>query len=162
MRKRLPQILFLILILITSLVLNGCSSRTSPSTMSTQTSAATFPTVKSTSSSSNTTASTPSSTFGTMATLGLAIFKKYGAMSHGQNAQGGSGPALIGSNASLAKYGTAQGLLDYISTTMPKEAPGSLSHQDYLNVLCYLLVENNYVSANTIFDESQLNSITLK
>jgi len=45
---------------------------------------------------------------------------------------------------------------------MPLEAPGSLSHQDYLDLLCYLLVQNNYVSADTIFNESELSNITLK
>jgi cytochrome c len=97
-----------------------------------------------------------------MATLGKTIYDKYGASSHGQNGQGGSSPALMGSHATLTKYNTAQGLLTYISTNMPLEAPGSLSHQDYLDILCYLLVQNNYVPADTVFNESQLSNITLK
>ncbi len=97
-----------------------------------------------------------------MAVLGKTIYDKFGASSHGENGRGGSAPALIGSNSNLAKFNTAQGLLNFISTSMPLEAPGSLSHQDYLNVLCYLLVQNNYVSAKTVFNESQLINIALK
>jgi cytochrome c len=162
MKKGVIQILFFALILITTLALTACHSTGSSSTSALQT----FPTTTtivgtSTASSSPATTSTPL-TFGAMAALGKTVFKNYGASSHGENGQGGSGPALIGSNASLAKYNTAQGLLNYISASMPLEAPGSLSHQDYLDVLCYLLVQNNYVYPNDVFSESQLSNITLK
>ncbi len=45
---------------------------------------------------------------------------------------------------------------------MPPGATGSFSHQSYLNILSYLLVQNNDVSASTAFNESQLGSIVLK
>lgn len=106
---------------------------------------------------------TPSSpTFGQYAQQGQAVFAKIGASCHGGSGQGGKAPALWGSNANLAKYNTAKDLLDYVSTTMPYNAPGSLSHQEYLDVLSYLLVQNNYVSADTTFDESQLINLSLK
>jgi polar amino acid transport system substrate-binding protein len=101
-------------------------------------------------------------TFGQYAQQGQAVFDRIGASCHGSNGQGARAPALWGSSAHLAKYKTAQGLLDYVSTTMPANAPGSLSHQEYLYVLSYLLVQNNYVSADTTFDESQLINLPLE
>jgi hypothetical protein len=44
---------------------------------------------------------------------------------------------------------------------MPATSPGSLSEQDYLYVLSFLLVQNDYVSADTIVDEATLNNISL-
>jgi hypothetical protein len=45
---------------------------------------------------------------------------------------------------------------------MPATAPGSLSQQDYLDVVTYLLVQNKYVAAGTAPDASQMANITLK
>jgi hypothetical protein len=140
------------------------SPSTSSSSLSSQTSTAvTSSVVSSTASSSSPTASpVTQNTFGALAISGETIYTKYGARCHGESGQGRSGPVLIGSSAGLVKYNTAKGLLDYIVRTMPLGAPGSLSHQDYLDILCFLLIQNNYVSADTVFDEAQLSNITLK
>jgi hypothetical protein len=53
-------------------------------------------------------------------------------------------------------------LFDFVSTVMPANAPGSLSHQEYLDVMSYLLVQNNYVSADAALKESELSSLALK
>ena len=97
-----------------------------------------------------------------MAQSGQAVFTSNCAKCHGANGQGITGPALIGADASLDKYNTAQGVLDFVSTAMPLNAPGSLSHQDYLDILCYLLVQNNFAYPTTAFDESTLPSLQLK
>ena len=94
--------------------------------------------------------------------LGQAVFSSSRARCHGANGQGVTGPAVIGPNANLVKYSTAKGLLDFISTAMPLNAPASLPHPDYLNLLCYLLVQNNYASPTTPFSESGLSGIQLK
>jgi cytochrome c len=161
MQKGVIRVFFLTAVLIPLLTLSACNSTSSSTALSQTTTAATSSIINSTVSTA-TASSTLANTFNAMATLGKTIYDKYGASSHGQNGQGGSSPALMGSHATLTKYNTAQGLLTYISTNMPLEAPGSLSHQDYLDILCYLLVQNNYVPADTVFNESQLNNITLK
>jgi polar amino acid transport system substrate-binding protein len=101
-------------------------------------------------------------TVGKLAAAGETIFAKSCAGCHGTTGGGGKAPAITGASAHLDKYNTAQGLLDFVDTTMPANAPGSLSHQDYLDVVSYLLVQNNDVSADTTFDESQLSNIALK
>jgi len=97
-----------------------------------------------------------------MATAGQKIFAADAAACHGSNGQGVTGPAIIGPGENLSKYQNAKGLLDFISTAMPLNAPGSLSHQEYLQVLAYLLVQNNLVLSTAVFNESTLTNITLK
>jgi polar amino acid transport system substrate-binding protein len=104
----------------------------------------------------------PTSTVGQFADAGNTVFANRCAKCHGANGQGVTAPAIIGTSASLQKYNTAQGLLNFIDTTMPFDAPGSLSHQEYLQVLCFLLVKNNFASGSVTFDENGLGSIQLK
>jgi hypothetical protein len=68
---------------------------------------------------------------------------------------------VSGPGASLGKYITAQGLLEKIKNTMPSNAPGSLSHQEYLQITAYLLIQNNIVTPTTIFNETELKNIVL-
>lgn len=103
-----------------------------------------------------------SQTFDQLANVGTAVFADQCASCHGNHGQGGDSPALIGSNAHLSKYATAQGLLNFISTAMPASAPGTLSHEQYLQVLGFLLVQNQEVNSGDLFTEGGLNSITLK
>jgi cytochrome c5 len=144
-------------------VLSACNSAT-PSSSSSQTlTSVTSSVISSNVTSSSATAPTTSSnTFGVLASSGQTVYNKYCTSCHGEKGQGRSGPALIGGSAGLAKYQTPQALLDFIAKTMPLAGPGSLSHQEYLDVLCYLLVQNNYASAETVFDESRLSNIALK
>ena len=109
---------------------------------------------------SSTTASGP--TYGSLAQQGQSVYTGNCAGCHGASGQGVTAPAVIGASAALGKYNTAKGLLGFISAAMPLSSPGSLSHQDYLNVLCYLLVQNNYAFPTTSFDENALVNILLK
>jgi mono/diheme cytochrome c family protein len=102
------------------------------------------------------------STAAQLADAGKAVFASHCARCHGNNGQGVTAPAIIGANASLGKYNTGQGLLSFVSTVMPANAPGSLSQQDYLDVVSYLLVQNNFVTPGTTLDAGRLSSINLK
>ncbi len=102
-------------------------------------------------------------TFGQLADAGVTVFASRCAGCHGNQGQGGSvGPAIIGVNAGLDNYATAQGLLDFISAYMPQSAPGSLPHEEYLNVLGFLLVRNDLISPAFTFEESKLQQIPLE
>ncbi len=105
---------------------------------------------------------TGAATAGTLAAAGRTVYTGRCAGCHGDNGQGRTGPAVIGSGAQLAKYNTAGGLYDKISTTMPATAPGSLSSQDYLSVTAYLLVQDGYVGNDTQLTAGQLDGIPLK
>ena len=101
-------------------------------------------------------------TFGMMAQAGGAVFSDYCARCHGDNGQGLTAPALIGPNQHLANYQTGQGLLDFISTNMPFDKPGSLTHQQYLELLAFLLVQDHDVAEGITFNEGELNSLGLR
>jgi polar amino acid transport system substrate-binding protein len=144
-------VITLMLLAVMILTVGGCASSSSPPASTT--------TPASTSSSAQSAGGT---TFGQAGDAGKTVFAGSCVRCHGNNGQGTTAPAVIGSSANLGKYNTAQGLLDFIRVSMPFNAPGSLSSQDYLNVLSFLLVQNNYVSSGTALDTGQLKNIQLK
>ena len=89
-------------------------------------------------------ASQPTSqlTVGQLAEQGKTVLANYG-QCHGDSGQGLRAPAIIGPNAQLAKYNNAKELLGYISSTMPADKPGSLTQQQYLQVLCLCSFRTN-------------------
>jgi mono/diheme cytochrome c family protein len=140
-------------ILVLLMLTAACSSKSSTTTTTTTTS----------------TSTASSTTFQSLSASGQGVFSASCAGCHGANGQGGAGPALWGSGATLGTYkgnsifnNNAQDMLTFVSTKMPLSAPGSLTHQQYIEVLSYILVQGNQVSGSTAFNESQLSSITLK
>jgi mono/diheme cytochrome c family protein len=71
-------------------------------------------------------------------------------MCHGVKLEGISGPPLAGSDF-MAKWSgqTADDLRDVIATQMPLTSPGSLKPPEVLNVLSYILQQNNYPAGDT-------------
>ena len=69
---------------------------------------------------------------------------------HGDRGQGGTGPVVIGGSRRIASYETTERLYDYVSRTMPFDAPGSLAEQQYWDVVAYLLDENELLPADTV------------
>ncbi len=111
---------------------------------------------------SSTTTSVASVTYAAYADAGKQVYAGHCAKCHGDQLQGITGPVLVGPTASLTKYSTAQGLLSFISSAMPLDAPGSLTHLEYLQLLSFLLIQNNYATGTTAFSESSLGNIQLK
>ncbi|MBI2831473.1 MAG: cytochrome c [Chloroflexi bacterium] len=101
-------------------------------------------------------------TVGQLAEAGSTVFANQCARCHGDSGQGGTGPAIIGANAFLSAHVTGQGLLDFVSQQMPFDAPGSLSQQEYLQVVSFLLVRNNFLSNGSSLDAGKLDGISLK
>jgi hypothetical protein len=52
--------------------------------------------------------------------------------------------------------------MESIKKTMPPGKPGSLSNQQYLEILAHILVENNAVLPEEPFNESRLGAIMIK
>jgi cytochrome c oxidase subunit 2 len=105
---------------------------------------------------------TASYTSGQLALFGQGFFSISCARCHGSSGQGGSAPALTGQGNGLSKYGTAQGLLSFMSTAMPLDAPGSLAHEQYIDLLSFILVQDGFMQSGTPFVESNMASIALK
>lgn len=53
-------------------------------------------------------------------------------------------------------------LLEFVSYAMPRDAPGSLSKQDYFNVMSYLLVENGIVPPERVINREQIEKLPLQ
>lgn len=97
---------------------------------------------------------------GQLADAGKTVFADNCARCHGDQGQGVTGPALIGPSASYGRFSNAEQLLNYISTAMPMDHPGSLTPQQYLQVTAYLLVQNNILQTSASM--SNLGSVPLK
>ncbi len=101
-------------------------------------------------------------TAGSLADAGQEVYMAECARCHGEEGEGVTAPAVIGDNANLAKYNTAQGLYDYVSSAMPLDAPGSLSDQEYLQVVTHLLLQNDFVDEDRSVTQGQLSDISLE
>ncbi len=81
------------------------------------------------------------------ATAGAAVYAAQCAACHGNQLEGVAGPALKGSG--FKAMATAQGLngeslLQVVALSMPQTDPGSLSAEQYAEVVAYMLRENGY------------------
>lgn len=92
---------------------------------------------------------TPASQDEQLAT-GQSVYATDCASCHGEQGEGGTGPVLIGGNKRIASYETTTRLNDYVSRTMPFDAPGSLGAQQYWDVIAYLLDGNDLLPADTV------------
>jgi len=107
-----------------------------------------------------TTTTTLTNTWGEIANKGKGDFMICGDCHGTQGEGGGNAPQIIG-NRILKYFETAQTLFDFISTNMPQDAPGQLGESSYLRILAFLLVENDLVQSDDIFDAGNLANVTL-
>jgi mono/diheme cytochrome c family protein len=151
-------------VFIVSLLIPGCgTSAPTPATPITPTSSSPSTPSTITPSSSGTATAPPAeaSTAGQLADAGKAVYTESCAKCHGANGEGGGSPALTGSKANLGKYSTAQALLDFVSKQMPLSKPGSLSSQACIQVIAFLLVQNQIVQPMAKLDANSLDGVKL-
>lgn len=187
MKKNLLMTVFIVLVLGTLMLAAACSSSsptttatTPPPTTATTTPAPTTTTTTppttttsaaptTTTPSPTTTATASGTTFQTLAKAGEAVYTSTCVVCHGSNGEGtdicpvviwGQGSGL-GSYNGVTLFKDAQGMLHYISQSMPLTAPGSLTSQQYSELLAYILTKGNLVSGSTVFDASHLSSISI-
>lgn len=101
-------------------------------------------------------------TFGQLASAGQAVYASRCASCHGNAGQGAGAPPLWGANSHLSDLGNAQLLLSFTSGSMPPGASGTISRQNHIEIVAYLLLQNGWVTQTEIFNESQLSSILLR
>ena len=81
------------------------------------------------------------------ASAGQQVFTQHCAKCHGGQLQGQAGPPLAGpkfaANLAYSKM-SAQQMFTFIKTQMPADKPASLSTQQYLQSLAYILSKNGY------------------
>jgi mono/diheme cytochrome c family protein len=81
------------------------------------------------------------------AAMGKDVFAKTCAVCHGDHLQGGAGPALAGEQfLSVSQFQkiSAEYFFHFMSTHMPLTHPGSLTKDQYLGLMAYILQVNGY------------------
>src|ERR1700722_1474000 len=98
------------------------------------------------------------------AQMGAQIYSGSCSVCHGSKLQGGAAPALTGpafAQSLKATYTTASALYALISTQMPVNNPGSLSKNQYTQVLAFLLAKNGYPAGSAPLDTAHLDKVAL-
>jgi mono/diheme cytochrome c family protein len=86
------------------------------------------------------------------ASQGAAVYQQQCAACHGSSLEGVAGPALKGPQfkaMAQAQALNAQSLLLVVSQSMPQSDPGSLTPEQYGQVVAYILQQNGYPAGST-------------
>ncbi|HWT06611.1 MAG TPA: PQQ-binding-like beta-propeller repeat protein [Xanthomonadales bacterium] len=93
------------------------------------------------------------------AASGQLVYVQHCLKCHGANLEGGAGAVLMGPRfgASLAKGKmSAPALFQFVSGAMPLDAPGTLTEQQYLDVLAFILEKNAYAPGSSPLTKATL------
>jgi mono/diheme cytochrome c family protein len=93
--------------------------------------------------------------------VGRDVYAAECAKCHGEQGEGGTGPVLIGGSRRIASYGDTDRLYDYVSRTMPFDDAGSLSEEQYWEVIAYLLDANELLPVEVVLGPDS-ETITLE
>ena len=99
------------------------------------------------------------------AMAGMGKFVGNCAMCHGAKLQGISGPSLKGPNFASDKANfSVSDVFTIVSQNMPATNPVSLEHDDYVEIMAYLLQENGYPAGGTAltFDGASQSKVPLR
>jgi cytochrome c len=96
------------------------------------------------------------------AQMGVDPYEAKCAMCHGANMEGQSGPTLLGQTLT-SHYETIGALMKFIVQNMPKDDPGTLPHEDYVDILAYILLKNGWPSGSQAltFDDASTSKAPL-
>ncbi len=98
------------------------------------------------------------------ASAGRQVFNQYCAKCHGAQLQGQAGPPLAGpkfaANLAYSKISAPQ-MFTFIKTQMPADKPASLTAQQYLQSLAYILSKNGYPAGSAPLSEQTLGEVKL-
>ena len=93
---------------------------------------------------------------------GSQVFEQICSKCHGDAGQGGDGPALIGAGSAAADYRNGKRLFDFLSSSMPEDAPGSLSAQQYYDVIAFVMNRNGWNAGGQTVDATSAEGILLQ
>jgi hypothetical protein len=99
-------------------------------------------------------------TAGELAILGGSVYSNTCVLTYCHEPWDADGKAEFAAT-SWEYFGDAQGYFDFVKRFMPGEAPGSLSDEQYLQAIAFILVELDKVQAADLFGIGNLGSISL-
>lgn len=99
------------------------------------------------------------------AAQGELVYVQHCARCHGAQLEGAAAPTLaggaFGESLKTGKMASAQDLYHFISTAMPLAAPGSLSPEEYRELLAFILSRNGYPAGDAELTADRLEQIAL-
>ena len=98
------------------------------------------------------------------ASTGKQKFADNCAQCHGDNLEGMAGPALKGDLFASAKANFHVGdIFSIVAKNMPSTQPGSLSHEDYTQIMAFLLQQNGYPAGPSplVFETALTSTVPL-
>ncbi len=93
---------------------------------------------------------------------GRQLFERHCARCHGSAGEGGVGPRLVGAGHNLAKFRHGRLLFDYVKSSMPHDAPGSLKTDEYYAIVLYILRANSYLGPEDAPPPDKLADVSLE
>ena len=100
------------------------------------------------------------------AAAGAKVYSAQCAQCHGEHLEGGVGPALKGPNlvrlAKKTKLAVGD-MFSFLALQMPLNAPASLSHDQYVQVMAYILQSNGYPAGakSLTYDGAMKSSVVM-
>lgn len=95
---------------------------------------------------------------------GASAYASQCSVCHGSQLQGKTGPALAGSDfrdsISYSKMSGKQ-FYRFISSQMPYDNPGSLTAEQYQQIMAYILDENGFPSGKQPLNQESLDQVSL-
>ncbi|KGI78960.1 c-type cytochrome [Oleiagrimonas soli] len=96
---------------------------------------------------------------------GKAKFEDHCSQCHGPNLEGRAGPALKGPLfASADADFHVRDIFTIVSQNMPATQPGSLSHEDYVQIMAFILSQNGYPSGSSklTYEDAMKSTVPLR
>lgn len=99
------------------------------------------------------------------AAIGKTKFEDNCSQCHGPNLEGRAGPALKGPNFASEEADFHVGdIFTIVTHNMPATQPGSLQHDDYVQIMAFILSQNGYPSGadKLTYDEAMKSTVPLR
>ena len=111
-------------------------------------------------------ASSPSISYrAVQSTAGSKLYEAKCSACHGANLEGGAGPALSGATLTTLSKNTKLTIGDmftFIAQQMPLNEPASLTHDQYVSIMAYILHYNGYkTGSKPLTYDAAMNSTTI-
>ena len=111
-------------------------------------------------------ASSPSISYSAaQSTAGSKLYEAKCSACHGANLEGGAGPALSGATLTTLSKNTKLTIGDmftFIAQQMPLNEPASLTHDQYVSIMAYILHYNGYkTGSKPLTYDAAMNSTTI-
>jgi cytochrome c len=100
----------------------------------------------------------------TQVARGAALYAETCSTCHGADGKRGEGyqTPIWGPGTQIGKFGTAQGLFEYIQILMPFDNPARITDAQKIDVIAYMLNQHGGLASDQTVDAASLNALPIK